>query len=114
MVINTALESNKLQISWPLRVLLLLFFLQLTSLISMSTNNIQAVDAIIKAEVSALVDVENLGHVQSVQTTHIGPVTFFTFNFFAQENHEVTAKAIQVLGFSPHISCLSASKSYRC
>ena len=113
-MINAEAISNKPKLKWPLCLVLFLVLMQSTTLISFSINDIQEVDATIKTKISALVDIENLGHVQSVQTTQIGPLTFFKFNFFAQENQQVSAKATQFLGFSPQITCVSGSQSYRC
>ena len=83
-------------------------------MITLAFNDVQAVDATIKSKISALVDIENIGHVQSVKTNIIGPFTFYKFNFFAQNQHQVSARATQFFAFSPQITCVSGSKNYRC
>lgn len=104
--------SNK--VNWPLRTLLFIVLMYLSTIISMVFNAPSEVDATIKSRVSQLIGIENVGHVQSVQTRYIGPITFFKFNYFPVENYQVSAKATQFLAFNPQITCVSGSKNYRC
>lgn|GEM_PF-6816806 len=100
--------------NWPIRILAIILIFELSSIFSMTINQPHQVDTVIKSKISRLINIENLENVQSVQTQLIGPVTFYKYNFFSQNNRQVSAKATQILGFSPQITCVSSSKSYRC
>ena len=97
-----------------MRCVIFILLLQLSTIVSLAFNDIQAVDATIKSKISALIDIENIGHVQSVKTTSIGPLTFYRLKFFAQNKFQVSANAVQFFAFSPRISCVLSSKNHSC
>ncbi len=113
-MINTEITVNKPLISWPLRILFLLVLIQLTSVASMVINDPIELDAVIKSKISTLIGIENLGDLHSVKTTNIGPITFYKLIFFQQPEYQISANAIQVLGFAPKITCASASNTQNC
>ncbi|TDR22469.1 hypothetical protein C8D91_0960 [Marinicella litoralis] len=97
-----------------MRLVLLFILLQLSSILSAAINDPHKVDSIINNKISQLIDINHLGHSQSIQTTQIGPMTFFKLKFFEQNNYQVSAKATQLFGFSPTITCVSGSKNHIC
>lgn len=118
LIINRVKPSNNKPCSsknnWPLHLIVLILVFLMSSIITLSITKPDDVNTVIKTKISNLTAIENLGYVQSVQVTHIGLMSFYKYNFFAHDNHQVSAKAIQVLGFSPQITCVSGSSAYRC
>ncbi len=92
----------------------MILFMQLLTVTTMLVNNVNEVDAVVKTKIKRLINLEYIGMVQSVSIRQIGPLTFFKYKFFAQDEQQVSAKATQFLGFNPQFTCVSSSKKHLC
>ena len=113
-MISTEVLTEKSKLTWPVKLCLFILVLELSTILTMAINDVSEVDATIKSKISQLVKIENIGNLQSVQVNRYGPLTFYKYKFFAQQNHQVSAKATQFFGFSPQVTCVSGSPSFRC
>ncbi len=109
-----ATSTNKTKINWLLYLIVFILLLQLSSVVSMVVNDPIEVDALIKAQISLETKIDNPGNLQRIQTSNIGPITFYKMIYFQQAEYQVSAKAIQFLGLKPIITCASSSVKRVC
>lgn len=113
-IMQTLSLTDKTSMTWPYRILMFFILFQLSTIISLAFSSPQQVDTFIKPKISQLLNIENLGHLQSIKTNMIGPVTFYRLKFFSQGNIQVTAKFTQYFGFNPMMTCVSGSNKHLC
>ena len=106
--------SNKTNMTWPYRIMLFFILFEASTLITLVFSDPQQIDTEIKPQISQLLKIDELGHLQSIKTNMIGPVTLYRIKFFAQGDIQVTAKFTQFFGFKPQMSCVSSSKKHLC
>jgi hypothetical protein len=112
---NAAISRPKPYIPKAFRhVLMLLLFISVTSILSISQDRYQAIDYHLSAQLKDTLGITTLGNVQSIETLVIGPYTWFQIRYFEHNKQVVNAEGYQILGFKPVFSCISGHSKKIC
>jgi hypothetical protein len=92
----------------------LIVFWVAASLIPLSQQRYTTTDFGLTARIHELLNIENSGHLQSINTSIIGPYTSIKLKYFEHKNRKVSVSAYQILWFEPIINCISSNPDYIC
>lgn len=108
------MENVRTKHQWFNALSILLLVMLLSSAVTLLFGKHASVDFDLKPKLSQQLGTFAIGHVQTINTRLIGPLTLINLKFFKAGEQLVSANAFQFFWFEPKITCASTSPDHIC